>query len=648
MSRKRAFLSTFTLMILIASSVSALRAASPAAAADPVVTGAYGDVRDARHKTISTVVPNDLPPVAGATVSISLLGVTTVTDARGQFFIPAISIPSNLIVSGTYARVEVLVTAPGFGTWDVSNLPLYVTGGGSRFYVELGTQPVQRVFQIAEERQLPLRSAVNPSRETPKGPGLASPLAAGCSGYSSQLMPPGQIVLYRHNLGYIETVNFNFYIRGVLPREWHPTDPLEALKAGALAIREYSWYTTNNWRGDSFNGTCYDLSDDPLHYQDYDPTVANANTDNAVSAVWDWKMFAGGALFDAQYAAGTPGEACGAGATGVQMSQNGTVTCANQGMAWWQIVNTYYYPISQIEIGTGPAATATRDSTNNYLDVFVRADNGSVYQTYRRNGTWFPWTSLGAPPPGAVGDPGAAWGNNGNQLELSIRGNDGHLWNRHWDSTFGWAGWADLGVIAQQGPGSAGSRTGYPATHFYLNSSLQEQSVQWNGSSWAGQPSMGAPGGLHNATLPWRPTGTYWVPSASQLDTYVVSNDADNGLYRNYSTDGGASWVGWVPISGGKISSAPSATAYTSGNQLDVLVRGLDSAIYRIYTNAGGWQAWTTLAAPPAGTGSGPGATWANVDSELDVFVRDGNSHLYWRQLIGGSWTGWSDLGAYP
>ena len=176
---------------------------------------------------------------------------------------------------------------------------------------------------------------------------------------------------------------------------------------------------------------------------------------------------------------------------------------------------------------------------------------------------------------------------------------------------------------------------------------------RYDGFNWSTTSSMGAPTGIHDATLPWRPSGVWWAPFGSaRLDTFVTSNDVDNGLYQNFSSDFGASWGGWISIADengvkAKTSSAPSVAALTSGNRIDALVRGLDNTIYRIYWDGIAWRPWITIGAP-AGSGSGPGATYADLDQELDVFVRGDDNHLYWRSEIAGNWTSWSDLGGYP
>ena len=615
----------------------------------------YGDVRDGSAKTPSTVVPDGLPPISGATISVPILGVNVQTDARGHFekSVTATLTPPQ---GATYEKVAATATAPGFGTWSISGLPAYITSAGMRLYIELTSAAQSRTYVPYEETPLPARK-IRAEIPSSRAPGLARPqdTTVGCTGYSSTLFPPGQIKLYHVASNTIELVNFNFYIRGVLPREWPGSSPLEAYKAGAVAIRTYSWRWAIQWRqGTDTFGNCYDLSDDPGSYQAYDQSFATAESDTAVSAMWDWYLTDGtdttSPIFDAQYASGFAGEACGANATGRKMYQYGTVACANQGMAWWQILDQYYWAsagITRHTVGAAPAATATADATN--LDVFVRGANGDIYQTYRRSGTWFPWYDLGQPIGVAISDPGAAWSNSGQRLDVWVRGNDDHLYVRTWTNVAGWAGWQDIGSGITDGVyGAAQRSTGASVDAFSRGTTptYQARKIRWNGSTWSGWQDLGAPGGRLDATIPWEPAAVWWQPNGNgRIDMFVIGNDVNTSLYQNFSADD-ITWQGWFSL-GGQLSSAPAVGAYSSGNEIDVLARGLDASIYRLQWNGVSWQPWQDLGAPD-GASSGPGATWANGDSELDVFVRGDSNHLWWRQLIGGTWTGWADLAAYP
>ncbi|HDX9613033.1 TPA: hypothetical protein ROY01_004144 [Bacillus toyonensis] len=59
--------------------------------------------------------------------------------------------------------------------------------------------------------------------------------------------PPKSIkvlITNKHNgkVGAVEEIDFNEYIKNVLPNEWDLSSKDEALKAGALAVKMFAWY----------------------------------------------------------------------------------------------------------------------------------------------------------------------------------------------------------------------------------------------------------------------------------------------------------------------------------------------------------------------------------------------------------------------
>ena len=73
------------------------------------------------------------------------------------------------------------------------------------------------------------------------------------------------------NKGNVETVDFRTYVGWVLSTEWTAHYPLEALKVGAIAVKQYAWYYTIVYRGGvDASGNCYDVVDN-TNDQYYDP-----------------------------------------------------------------------------------------------------------------------------------------------------------------------------------------------------------------------------------------------------------------------------------------------------------------------------------------------------------------------------------------
>jgi len=158
---------------------------SPAAVAGATIpkdTTIYGDVRDARNKTPETVIPNDLPPVRGAIVTLPGLHLAATTDMHGQFLVHVGA--AALPVGAPYLKYAGTVTAAGFGQWSITGAPVYTDGRATHMYIELQAAPTVINYVPSEERVKPrvLKSA---SPDTGGGR-FAAPMAnSACSGFGS-------------------------------------------------------------------------------------------------------------------------------------------------------------------------------------------------------------------------------------------------------------------------------------------------------------------------------------------------------------------------------------------------------------------------------------------------------------------------------
>lgn len=169
--------------------------------------------------------------------------------------------------------------------------------------------------------------------------------AASCTGWRSSSVPPTTIrVLRTHgpSAGRVQTVNFRTYVNTVMPAEWGPTHPREALRAGAVAIKQYAWYHAMYWRGRSATGGCYDVVDS-TNDQVYSPETKRPSPVHisAVDATWGWSMLRNGRFFPSGYRAGAK-VACGADSSGTVMYQNGASRCARDGKTATEILMIYY------------------------------------------------------------------------------------------------------------------------------------------------------------------------------------------------------------------------------------------------------------------------------------------------------------------
>jgi hypothetical protein len=200
-----------------------------------------------------------------------------------------------------------------------------------------------------------------PAGPLPVPAGPATVLAAAtCTGWSSDSVPPTTIRVLRTAgpaSGTVQVVNFHDYVTVVMAAEWGAGNPAEALKAGAVAVKEYAWYHAMFWRGGTADdGSCYDVVDSSLD-QIYAPEthVPAASLVAAVDATWGVTVRRNTSLFVTHYQAGA-NVACGANADGGHLYQVSATHCAQEGMTYDLILTTYYGPGVDVEGAQAPAA----------------------------------------------------------------------------------------------------------------------------------------------------------------------------------------------------------------------------------------------------------------------------------------------------
>jgi len=186
----------------------------------------------------------------------------------------------------------------------------------------------------------------------------AARAATTCTGWASDSAPPPTIRVLRTAgpaSGTVQVVPFRDYVGVVMAAEWGPSSPAEALKAGAVAVKEYAWYHAIVWRGGSASGSCYDVVDSSAD-QIYSPETRtpSASQSSAVDATWGISVRKSGQLFVTHYQGGA-NVACGANANGWNLYQVSAMNCARAGMAADAILQTYYGPGLEI-VGSAPAA----------------------------------------------------------------------------------------------------------------------------------------------------------------------------------------------------------------------------------------------------------------------------------------------------
>ncbi len=183
----------------------------------------------------------------------------------------------------------------------------------------------------------------------PPVPRVALASARTCTGWASEYVPPPTIRVYRTvgpARGSVQVVSFRRYVDTVLAAEFGASAPVEALRAGAIVVKQYGWYYARTWRGGSTShGGCYDVTDSSMD-QVYWPERIHP-TERQLQAVldtWSISVRKDGRFIPTGYDRGPSPSSCGAHADGWHLYQAGAYHCALDGMLYPEILRTYYGP----------------------------------------------------------------------------------------------------------------------------------------------------------------------------------------------------------------------------------------------------------------------------------------------------------------
>lgn len=260
------------------------------------------------------------------------------------------------------------------------------TTGGYRFVPGALPCPVMRRPQPASGLVVVMSSllvaftvALPASAVTaPAAPDPAPVLSATsdkCTKWNGQYSPPTTIRVLRtwktsppaEVKGTVVKVDFDEYVATVMAAEWPEFYPLETLKAGAIATKQFAWYYILNPRGKTkwVDGQkiCYDVEDSTAD-QWYKPETFGPGQDKwpaegsriraAMNATWDvslrkinWNTNIS-TFFLTGYRAGATGVACGADATGWKLFHNSTKQCGKDGLTYREILRKYLGPNLEI------------------------------------------------------------------------------------------------------------------------------------------------------------------------------------------------------------------------------------------------------------------------------------------------------------
>lgn len=219
--------------------------------------------------------------------------------------------------------------------------------------------------------------------------------ASSCTGWTSQFTPPSTIRVLRTSgpvKGRVQTVNLRAYVENVMAWEWPATYPAESLKAGAIAVKQYGWYYTINYRGKTAsNGSCYDVIDTATD-QIYDPEDRSASSTHkaAVAATWP--------LTIRRSRNGVPGQfiltgylpgsvvSCGAQTDGFKLYQKGVYDCGKKGKTLEEILRVYYGSTLEMTdpgdhqiVGSMPGDGGAVVPDGAGVNAFVHASTGAAF-----------------------------------------------------------------------------------------------------------------------------------------------------------------------------------------------------------------------------------------------------------------------------
>ena len=200
---------------------------------------------------------------------------------------------------------------------------------------------------------------------------------SACTGWASESIPPDSIRVLRTlgpDAGKVQVVPFRSYVETVMAAEFGPGTPVEAMRAGAVAVKQFAWYKAMHWRGGANRaGECFDIYDNgnDQWYLPLSKTPARSQID-AVAHTWPLSVRKGGHFFSTGYWSG-PDAPCGTAANGYRLLQISASRCARDGMTAEQILRVFYGP----DLAVVRPGTADMDA-DGIGDLAVGIDGSSI------------------------------------------------------------------------------------------------------------------------------------------------------------------------------------------------------------------------------------------------------------------------------
>ena len=127
----------------------------------------------------------------------------------------------------------------------------------------------------------------------------------------------------------------------------------------------------------------------------------------------------------------------------------------------------------------------------------------------------------------------------------------------------------------------------------------------------------------------------------------VFVRGTTGAVYEQVSSDGGTTWLlNWINL-GGQVAAnkGPAATSWASGGHIEtrLFVTGTNNRCYYMTLEdnkpTSGWQSLGGILT------SAPAATALSSGSEIGLFVAGTNGNIYYNHFSGSRWSGWNNVG---
>lgn len=201
-------------------------------------------------------------------------------------------------------------------------------------------QPVDGGESEAPRPTHPVARSLTPLQVGANLPGMPEYLTVGRT-YAVACETPGRNIPTTR-------VRFVDYVRNVLPNEWVVSWPSPALDAGAIAAKQFGWYTAvieRKWRNQGYPFDVVDSTCDQV----YRDASADPRTDAAIQRTWDTALTRNGRLLHMFYR--NRDSTCGSRAD--CMGQVETAVLASSGYSGLQILARYFGSPSTNLMATG-------------------------------------------------------------------------------------------------------------------------------------------------------------------------------------------------------------------------------------------------------------------------------------------------------